>query len=354
MVGRFAVAVDGREVDDRQVGSAKARRLLALLVVHRGHSVSTDRIIDALWETEPPPRAAENVATLVSRLRRALGASVIAGARGSYRLGDGAGIRVDVDDADEKATRAQDTLRTAPAISLAAAGRALELVGAGDLLEGEPDAEWLYQARLQLAGLLRRTRLIYAEAALGVGEFAAAREVAERALAADALDESACRALMRALHREGEPAAALAVYQRLRTVLDAELGSVPAPETRAVHLAILQERESMSADPPRFVRSVPHGDDISLVGRDVELGGLEHGWREAAAAHPGLIILTGEAGIGKTRLIDELATVAASSGGVVPPAVSSSAIASGCTARSPKGLRPRMNWRSAPRPTPVT
>ena len=82
-------------------------------------------------------------------------------------------------------------MRTAPAISLAAAGRALDLVGAGELLEGEPDAEWLYQPRLQLARLLRRTRLIYAEAALGVGEFAAAREVAEKALAADALDESA-------------------------------------------------------------------------------------------------------------------------------------------------------------------
>lgn len=317
LVGRFAVAVDGREVDDRRVGSAKARRLLAILVVHSGRSVSTDRIVEALWETEPPPRAAENVATLVSRLRHALGASVIGGARGSYRLGDGAGIWVDVHAADELATRARDSMRTAPAISLAAAGQALELVEAGELLEGEPDAEWLYQARLQLAGLLRRTRLIYAEAALGVGDFAAAHEVAERALAADALDESACRALMRALHREGEPAAALAVYQRFRTVLDAELGSAPAPETRAVHLAILQERESMSAEPPPFVRLAPLGDDISLVGRDVELSGLDRAWSEAAAAHPGLIILTGEAGIGKTRLIDELATVAASSGGVV-------------------------------------
>ena len=172
VVGRFAVAVDGRAVDDRQVGSAKGRRLLALLVVHRGHSVSTDRIVDALWEAEPPPRAAENVATLVSRLRRALGASVIGGVRGSYRLGDGAGIWVDIDAADELATRAQDSLRTAPAVSLAAAGQALDLAGAGDLLEGEPDAEWLHQPRLQLARLLRRTRLIYAEAALGVGEFA--------------------------------------------------------------------------------------------------------------------------------------------------------------------------------------
>ena len=114
MVGRFAVAVDGRAVDDRQIGSAKARRLLALLVVDRGHSVSTDRIVAILWETEPPPRAAENVATLVSRLRRALGASVIRGARGSYRLSDGAAIWVDVDAAAELVARAQDVLRTGP------------------------------------------------------------------------------------------------------------------------------------------------------------------------------------------------------------------------------------------------
>jgi len=213
LVGPFAVAVDGRAVDDREIGSAKARRLLALLVIHRGHGVSTDRIVDALWETEPPPRAAENVATLVSRLRRALGASVIRGARGHYRLGDGAAIWVDVDAAEELATRAQDTVRTAPAVSLAAAGRALDLAGAGELLENEPDAEWAFQARLQLVRLVRSIRLIYAEAAHSVGEFDAARQVAEKALSADALDESARRALMRALHREGEPAAALAVYQ---------------------------------------------------------------------------------------------------------------------------------------------
>ena len=279
VVGRFAVAVDGRAVDDRQVGSAKGRRLLALLVVQRGHSVSTDRIVDALWGTAPPPRAAENVATLVSRLRRALGASVIGGVRGSYRLGDSAGIWVDVDAAEEMATRAQQTLRTAPAISLAAAGQALDLAGAGELLAGEPDADWLYQPRQRLARLLRRTRLIYAEAALEVGEFAAAREIAEQAVAVDALDEPAYRALMRALHRAGEPAAALAVYERLRTVLDAELGSAPAPETRAVHLAILQEHASPTRRPAtgnapgRRKLMVARDLREGLVGRDCGSGG---------------------------------------------------------------------------------
>ena len=100
------------------------------------------------------------------------------------------------------------------------------------LLENEPDAEWAFQARLQLVRLVRSIRLIYAEAALSVGESDAARQAAEKALSADALDESACRALIRALHREGEPAAALAVYQQLRAVLDVELGGTPAPETR--------------------------------------------------------------------------------------------------------------------------
>jgi DNA-binding SARP family transcriptional activator len=77
LAGGFSVAVNGRQIEDRQVGSAKARRLLALLVVHRGQTVPTDRIVAALWGAEPPERAAENVATLVSRLRRVLGAAVI-------------------------------------------------------------------------------------------------------------------------------------------------------------------------------------------------------------------------------------------------------------------------------------
>ncbi len=329
LVGTFRVAVDGSAVE--QVGSAKARRLLALLVVERGHNVSIDRIAAALWESTPPERAAENVATLVSRLRRVLGPGVVHGARGSYRLGDGAGIWVDLDAAEDLATRAEGSIRTEPAVALAASRRALDLIGGGELVENEPDAEWTYLPRLQLSRLLRRVRRLYAEAALDVGEFDAAQDIAEQALTTDPLDEAAGRALMRALHHRGEPAAALAVFDRLRRVLDGELGSTPAPETRAIHLAILQERsptaERTTAPANRpgqdesslLARDLPEADLVGrdLLGREAEFGRLRAAWAQAAASHPELIILTGEAGIGKTRLIDELGTVAASTGGLV-------------------------------------
>ena len=69
------------------LGSRKARLLLMLLVVHRGRVVGVDRIVDALWDESPPRHPEQNVATLVSRLRAALGSDVIIGGRGGYRLG---------------------------------------------------------------------------------------------------------------------------------------------------------------------------------------------------------------------------------------------------------------------------
>jgi DNA-binding SARP family transcriptional activator len=69
------------------LGSRKARLLLKLLAAERAHLVGVDRVIDVLWDHEPPVQAAENVSTLVSRLRRELGAGIIEGGRDGYRLG---------------------------------------------------------------------------------------------------------------------------------------------------------------------------------------------------------------------------------------------------------------------------
>jgi DNA-binding SARP family transcriptional activator len=73
LTGSFTVMHDGAPVFGLGTGSLKARRLLMMLAVHRGQVVGSDRIIDALWDGHPPRRAEQNVATLVSRLRAALG-----------------------------------------------------------------------------------------------------------------------------------------------------------------------------------------------------------------------------------------------------------------------------------------
>lgn len=134
---------------------------------------------------------------------------------------------------------------------------------------------------------------------------------------ADPLDEAACRILMRARQRAGEPSAALAAYERLRTLLADELGVDPAPETRGVHVAILRERE-LEISPPGGVGVAPAPlVEDTLAGREPEMAVLAGAWSAAAGGRAALFTVTGEAGIGKTRLTEELAALAEATGGEV-------------------------------------
>jgi DNA-binding SARP family transcriptional activator len=367
LVGTFAVTVGGRQLTDAEVGSRKGRQLLKLLVVERGRTVGVDRIVEALWADRAPTRPVDNVATLVSRLRATLGPAIVVGARGGYRLAPDAGT-VDLDEADALLTSAEAVLagltelaghaaqaglagptglagpagpaghagqagpagdaslagQAGPAgdaelsgrggLAVAASARALAILDAGAVLADEADAGWAEPARAQAAELLRRGRHVAAAAALAAGEPAAAGRHAERAVAADPLDEPAYRLLMLAHSRAGEPARALAAYERLRALLAAELGVDPAPATRRLHLAVLRG-EPIEPDPPVPARPPPPVS--ALVGRDAERDRLARAWAAATAGRPALLLITGVAGIGKTSLAAEAAALARTTGGLV-------------------------------------
>src|SRR6266511_3134426 len=113
--------------------------------------------------------------------------------------------------------------------------------GGGPCSRTSPYAEWAEAARAEAAALLRRARRCAGQAASAVSDFEPAARVMEAAVSDDPLDEEAHRELMLAYSRRGELGRALETYERLRGVLAEELGTDPAPETRAVHLAILRQ-----------------------------------------------------------------------------------------------------------------
>jgi DNA-binding SARP family transcriptional activator len=314
LAGPFSVTRDGTPYGKGVIGG-KARTLLKLLAVERGRTVEIDRIVEVLWNGDPPKRPADNVATLVSRLRRTLGSGSIAGGREGYRLGIAPAVNVDLDDAATLIAEAERLLTgDEPAIAGAAAARALELLNAGFVLEDESSAHWARPARDEVTGLLRRARHTAAAAALATAEPDDARRVAEAAVAADPFDEAAHRLLMRAHDAAGDSAQALMVYERLRRTLVVELGTDPAPQTRAVHLAILRER------PPYPLRSVPKSVPVTypvLVGRDAEVARIEQAWKAATAGEMSALVIAGEAGIGKSRLAAEAIRMAESTGGLI-------------------------------------
>ena len=323
LAGTFRVVRDGIELTDGEIGSRKSRTLLKLLAVERPGLVPLDRIVDVLWPGERPAAPEQNVATLVSRLRAALGADLIQGGRAGYRLAAGPGIVVDLDAAARFCDQAEGKLATAAAVALAAAERAHELLSAGTAIGDEPYADWADPARDQVRELLRRVRLAAAEAAIATGDLPLAAGYAEAAMAADPFDEAANRWYMSASVAAGEQAKALAAYEALRRRLGQELGADPAPQTRELHLAILREQEGglvtirSSGPPADAVRRGPAPGGMALPGREGEMGVLREAWNTAVGGTPGLVTIVGEAGIGKTALAEFLAAEAAENGGTV-------------------------------------
>lgn len=318
LAGSFGVTRAGAPIFGPGVGSRKARRLLMLLVVNRGQFVGVDRIVDALWGKRPPQEPDRNVATLVSRLRAVLGSQVVVGGRGGYRCGVPPAVRVDVDTATELVNEAGRRLAGGePAFAMTSAAGALEILGTGALLVGESDADWVATARADAQRLVRDARHTVAAAALLIDDPEAAIRVAAAAVAADRFDEAAHRLLMTAHRTAGEPSKALAVYEELRVTLDNELGVDPAPQTREVHLAVLREHPPTTVLPEPAVRREPVAERRELPGRAAEVAQLRAAWAGAVAGHSSLVLIVGEAGIGKTRLAAEAVAGAESTGGLV-------------------------------------
>lgn len=307
LAGGFAVSADGADIATTGLGSRRGRQLLAVLVVCRPAVLTVDAIGDVLWPEESRPRAAEDIATLVSRLRKVIGAESIVGDRRGYRLG--ARIAVDLDEAAAllvEAARHPD----APALSASSADRALQLLAPGRPL---PDAgDWAEPARTEWSALVTKARHLRVRSSIAVGEPAAAVRVALEAAALNRLDEAAGRDLMAAYEAAGESAKALAAYARLRAALADELGVDPAAATTARYLALLRA-EQPPIEPVRAEATRA----IDLVGRVAELDRVRRLWSAAVAGQPALLLIAGEAGIGKTALSESLAALAGQTGGAV-------------------------------------
>lgn len=310
LVGAFAI--DGL---DRSAPGGQEARLLKRLAASHDQNVAMSTLIDALWPTAVPARAERNVAALVSRLRKLLGAEAIRGDASGYTLVTGDRLRVDLAEAEARCAVAEEELAAASyGLAEHAAGTAEAILDAGPVLADEADADWVTQTRAIAGRLLRRARSLRWSAALACADFQAAEASAAAALDDDPLDEDACRALMTAYAQSGRPAAALQVYERLRTTLADSLGIDPASATQSLYLAILH-----TDLPPTPVSSMPRTNlgDSALVSREAEVDALIGHWSQTVSGHGGLSLVLGTAGVGKRVLVDHLVSRAQGSGGQV-------------------------------------
>ena len=284
--------------------TGKARRVLAVLAVRRGEFVPVETLVDTLWDVAAPERADRNIAALVSRLRGALGRDRIEGGAAAYRLAP-EDVEVDLVAAAELvATAEHEFAQGHYALACTSAEQAAKLLESDVALAGEREDPWVRDLRRDVRRWLRRARVCWSAAACEVGAHDTAVEVASVVLREDPVDEQACRTVMLAHHRAGRSGAALVTYRSLRRAMSELLGSDPSPATQSLFLAVLR------AEPPTAPAAVAGGSTgaAPLSGRAAELAALDARWAGAATGHPALVVVTGEAGIGKSALVEAFAT----------------------------------------------
>ncbi len=168
--------------------------------------------------------------------------------------------------------------------------------GANDIGSTSVAGDWAGLRQAEIGRLSARARLVAATALLAAGDWMGACDAATAALAQDPYEESALRILLRGYVLGGQTAAALAAYAASRERLADDLGADPSPETAALYTAILRGELPAAAGPPAAAM-------ITLVGRDDELTFLDATTLRAREGSLELVVIEGEAGIGKTTLL---------------------------------------------------
>jgi DNA-binding SARP family transcriptional activator len=268
LLGPLEVRSEGAPV---QLGGPKQRALLALLLVDAGRTVSTDRLIDALWGEQPPRTAATSLQNFVSQLRKQLGPEVLVTKPPGYLLRIDP-LQVDVNRVNALVTEAR---------AAAAGERAAKLREAIELWRGPPLAEFGFEAFAQseIARLEElRLALIEERIEAEIEEGRAAEVVGElEALVGEhPVRERFREQLMLALYQSGRQAEALEAFQEGRRVLVEELGIDPSPRLQQLHSAIL--RQEVGLEPTRAAPAQDHFEDVVrtiLEGRVVPVLGTD-------------------------------------------------------------------------------
>ncbi|GAB3151990.1 BTAD domain-containing putative transcriptional regulator [Micromonospora sonneratiae] len=309
LLGPVDVTVAGTP---RALAGLRRKAVLAVLALHRGRIVSTDRLVDVIWGDQAPATVLNSLQSHVSYLRRMIGerAAIVARPPG-YVLDVPAGA-TDVEVAERlirEGTRSVDHVHAVTCL------RAALDLWRGPSLVDVTDLDWLGRQaeRLEDIRLVAVRGLV--DARLALGEHAQLVPELETLTREHPLDEHIHKQLMIALYRCGRQSDALATYRRLRRRLSDELGIEPGPSLRELEGAVLLHDSSLDLPPPVIeVANVPAPASVpaqlppvvgAFAGRMGELRWLDDLLDRANEADPTAVVISavsGTPGVGKTTL----------------------------------------------------
>lgn len=322
-LGMFQVRRKGELIPPEAWPTQKCKTLLKILLIDRGRIVHKERLIELLWPDLAPDSAGSSLHVAVSQLRRLLepelerpGQSHFVLTRsGGYLFQPGDDCWIDVDAFLEAVNRGQHWAQQEAWGPAVASFRTAEDLYHGDYLQEDAYEEWAIGPRERLREAYLECLSDLARCCARLGEFGEAVAACEKVLALDPVRESAYRQLMTYHYRQGDRDQALRAYERCRAALAETLGVAPMPQTRHVHERIVQDRPVPEPARPSSPATEPaqtqekeraRPDALPIAGRDDELQVLDDHLANALAGRGHTVFITGEAGIGKTRLAEAL------------------------------------------------
>ena len=303
-LGPIELWLAGRRQD---LGRARARSILAMLLLAPRALVPVETLIDRLWDTEPPPKARDSLSVYVARLRASLRQAVGDDVR---LVGRAQGYLLEVDPETVDVHQFRRLRRQAGALAASgdyeqAAGLLCEADGLwrGQALAGI-GGDWAARMRDALEEERRSAILERVGCELELGRHADLVGELRQMLVQYPSDETLVAHQMTALCRSGRPADALSLYRETRGRLVEEQGTEPGPMLSELHQRILSRDSGLAVRPSgrRPAGAAPPDtlppETAEFVGRDKELASLtgEHG------GIPGIAVIEGMPGVGKTAL----------------------------------------------------
>lgn len=304
LLGTFTLTFDGKPVPAGR--SPRLQSLLAYLIVHTDAPQSRRRLAFLFWPDSTEGQAHTNLRKLLHDLRRTLPEPerFLRYADDTIQWNPDSGFHADISELEHLLKRAAADPLDRDALT------ALIDLYAGDLLPGCYD-DWVltqrqrYQREVQaalesLVTLLENQRA-YAE---GIG-------FAHRLLELDPAEERTYQRLMRLHALNGDRARALQTYHECVARLQHELGVEPSPETQRLYEEILnREVSAPTGDAPGRL------DVLRLIDRQVEWEMLRAAWQHMVRSRVQLAVIAGDAGVGKTRLAEEMLIWASHQGAI--------------------------------------